>query len=231
MARNRKRAKERRNRRPQPSDAGVAVARGARDEHVSAPTPIEHATPDVDLAEAQLALGRPELTGDQTEEEIEAITEAEEREEELASYSSPIPGVLGATPHVVDGPDELEEESELDDAGGRGGGRRGRGGAGFGGGGDDGGGGFVPAGGGAEGGAVVPAGAAAPEAKTFIGSRLVNFLRASWRELHRVQWPDRRQVVQATGVVIGFVIAAGLFLGAADWVSQKLVNFILTGNH
>jgi preprotein translocase SecE subunit len=33
--------------------------------------------------------------------------------------------------------------------------------------------------------------------------------------------------MQATGVVIGFVIVAGLFLGAADWVSQQIVKFVL----
>jgi preprotein translocase subunit SecE len=57
--------------------------------------------------------------------------------------------------------------------------------------------------------------------------RLVRFLQGSWRELHRVQWPDRPQVVQATGVVIGFVIVAGVFLAGGDWVSQHIVNFIL----
>jgi preprotein translocase subunit SecE len=59
------------------------------------------------------------------------------------------------------------------------------------------------------------------------GARIVHFLQGSWRELQRVQWPDRRQVTQATGVVIGFVIVAGVFLGAADWVAQRLVNLIL----
>jgi preprotein translocase subunit SecE len=57
--------------------------------------------------------------------------------------------------------------------------------------------------------------------------RLVRFLQGSWRELHRVQWPDRPQVVQATGVVIGFVIVAGAFLAGGDWVAQHLVNFLL----
>ncbi len=33
--------------------------------------------------------------------------------------------------------------------------------------------------------------------------------------------------MQATGVVIGFVIVAAVFLGVADWVSQKLVTFVL----
>jgi preprotein translocase SecE subunit len=59
------------------------------------------------------------------------------------------------------------------------------------------------------------------------GNRFINFLRASWAELQRVQWPDRRQVAQATGVVLGFVIIAGLYLGLADWAAQKVVNFVI----
>jgi preprotein translocase SecE subunit len=58
-------------------------------------------------------------------------------------------------------------------------------------------------------------------------SRAVAFLRASWAELQRMQWPDRPQVFQATGVVLGFVVVAGLYLGGADWVAQKIVNLIL----
>ncbi|HEX3392809.1 MAG TPA: preprotein translocase subunit SecE [Solirubrobacteraceae bacterium] len=57
--------------------------------------------------------------------------------------------------------------------------------------------------------------------------RAIAFLRASWAELQRVQWPDRRHVTQATTVVIGFLVVAGVYLGAADWVAQKIVNFIL----
>jgi preprotein translocase subunit SecE len=62
---------------------------------------------------------------------------------------------------------------------------------------------------------------------THGGNRFVNFLRASWAELQRVQWPDRRQVAQATGVVLGFVIIAGLYLGLADWLAQRVVNFVI----
>jgi len=66
-------------------------------------------------------------------------------------------------------------------------------------------------------------------APTRGGNRVFNFLRASWAELQRVQWPDRRQTAQATGVVAGFVIVAGLYLGLADQVAAKLVDYIL--NH
>ena len=58
-------------------------------------------------------------------------------------------------------------------------------------------------------------------------SRFGNFLRASWAELQRVQWPDRRQVGQATAVVLGFVVVAGAFLGLADLVAERLVDLII----
>jgi preprotein translocase SecE subunit len=69
---------------------------------------------------------------------------------------------------------------------------------------------------------------ATPGAPTRRGpGRFIGFLKASWAELQRVQWPDRRQVAQATGVVIGFVIIAGLYLGVADWVAKQVVNAII----
>ena len=54
------------------------------------------------------------------------------------------------------------------------------------------------------------------------------FLRASWAELQRVQWPDRRQVGQATAVVLGFVVDRRAPTSA--WptrVAQQIVNFII----
>jgi preprotein translocase subunit SecE len=73
---------------------------------------------------------------------------------------------------------------------------------------------------------VVPAGT--PGAATRRGpGRFIGFLRASWAELQRVQWPDRRQVTQATAVVMGFVVVAGVYLGVADWVAKKIVDYII----
>jgi preprotein translocase SecE subunit len=66
----------------------------------------------------------------------------------------------------------------------------------------------------------------APPAKTG-GNRVTTFLRASWAELQRVQWPDRRQVGQATAVVLGFVVIAGGYLGLVDLLSSKLIDAIL----
>jgi preprotein translocase SecE subunit len=57
--------------------------------------------------------------------------------------------------------------------------------------------------------------------------RAADFIRASWNELKRVQWPDRRQVGQGTAVVVGFVVVAGLYLGALDAIWNPLIQKIL----
>jgi preprotein translocase subunit SecE len=193
VARNRKRRSDRRPSRPvdrATSQPGVATASGGRRDESS--DPVDRPTPDVELAEAQLAVGRPELADVHS-------GDAELAEEE----------------------DELEhEELEDEGAGADGGGRRGRGRSGGAESGSGGGDSF-------SGGELAPSPAAVPAARPGPVTRLIHFLQGSWRELHRVQWPDRRQVMQATGVVIGFVIVAGVYLGLADWVAGKVVPWIL----
>lgn len=99
-----------------------------------------------------------------------------------------------------------------------------------GGGGDRGGGGRrgveVSDGGGGRGDAEAAAGASHERSRAG-GSRFVNFLRACVAELGRVQWPDRRQVTQATGVVLGFVVIAGAYLGLLDAIWSRVVKVIL----
>ena len=81
--------------------------------------------------------------------------------------------------------------------------------------------------------AAAPGGAGAvrdvhPGQSTARGpARFGRFLKASWAELQRVQWPDRRQVGQATAVVLGFVVVAGTYLGVADQLAEKLVDLVL----
>jgi preprotein translocase subunit SecE len=73
-----------------------------------------------------------------------------------------------------------------------------------------------------------PGGGARPSGAPLRGgNRAVGFLGASWAELQRVQWPDRRQVTQATAVVLGFVAIAGVYLGLADYVAKEIVEFVL----
>jgi preprotein translocase subunit SecE len=57
--------------------------------------------------------------------------------------------------------------------------------------------------------------------------RLLAFLVAVWAELKRVQWPDRKQLTQLTGVVLFFVVIVGAYLGGLDAIFSKLIQAIL----
>jgi len=82
----------------------------------------------------------------------------------------------------------------------------------------------TPGGGGPGGGVSAEQASGAPIRK---GNRAIGFLRASWAELQRVQWPDRPQVFQATAVVLVFVAIAGAYLGLADFVAKEIVEAVL----
>ena len=57
--------------------------------------------------------------------------------------------------------------------------------------------------------------------------RVVQFLIACWAELQRVQWPNRQALVTLTGVVLGFVLIAGGYLGLLDAIFSEVIQAIL----
>jgi preprotein translocase subunit SecE len=57
--------------------------------------------------------------------------------------------------------------------------------------------------------------------------RVLTFFGHCVDELRRVQWPNRRQVGQATAVVLGFVVLAGGYLGLMDAIWRPIVNAII----
>ncbi|HEX6022093.1 MAG TPA: preprotein translocase subunit SecE [Solirubrobacter sp.] len=63
--------------------------------------------------------------------------------------------------------------------------------------------------------------------KKGLFGRAADFLRASYQELRRVQWPDRRQVGQGTAVTLGFVVVAGAYLGLLDAIWNPIIQAIL----
>jgi preprotein translocase subunit SecE len=70
-----------------------------------------------------------------------------------------------------------------------------------------------------------PARVAGPEERRH--GRVVSFLVAVWAELQRVQWPDRKTLTTLTGVVLGFVLVAGGYLGALDAIVSRVMESIL----
>lgn len=57
--------------------------------------------------------------------------------------------------------------------------------------------------------------------------RFVQFLIAVWAELQRVQWPDRQALITLTGVVLGFVLIAGGYLGLLDAIASRVIQAII----
>ena len=75
---------------------------------------------------------------------------------------------------------------------------------------------------GVRGGDTAPAG----EERRGLG-KVWHFFQNVWAELQRVQWPDRKQVTTLTGVVLGFVLIAGGYLGLLDAIFSRIIDNIL----
>lgn len=54
------------------------------------------------------------------------------------------------------------------------------------------------------------------------GKELVAFGRDAWREVKKVVWPSRKEAMQMTAYVFGFVIIMALFL----WMTDKTLEWV-----
>ena len=54
------------------------------------------------------------------------------------------------------------------------------------------------------------------------GKQLVAFGRDAWREVKKVVWPTRKEAVQMTLYVFGFVVIMALFL----WLTDKTLEWV-----
>jgi preprotein translocase subunit SecE len=59
------------------------------------------------------------------------------------------------------------------------------------------------------------------------GSGPLNFIRESWAELKKVEWPDRQTVISGTAVVIIACAIVGTYLWLNDRVWQYVVQHVL----
>jgi preprotein translocase subunit SecE len=55
-----------------------------------------------------------------------------------------------------------------------------------------------------------------------VGKQFVAFGRDSWREVKKVVWPARREAIQMTAYVFGFVVIMALFL----WFTDKTLEWV-----
>jgi len=64
---------------------------------------------------------------------------------------------------------------------------------------------------------------------TELPSRLWRYLREARAELRKVTWPDRRQTVVYTGVVIVSVVVVALVIWVVDAVLSEALKLLLFG--
>jgi preprotein translocase subunit SecE len=69
--------------------------------------------------------------------------------------------------------------------------------------------------------------AVVPVAPLHEQRRRGSFVRESWAELNKVEWPNRAQVIQGTIVVIIACAIVGAFLWGADQVLRPFVRDVL----
>jgi preprotein translocase subunit SecE len=74
-----------------------------------------------------------------------------------------------------------------------------------------------------------PTANAHPEPHREHHNRRFNFIRESWEELHKVEWPTQNQVVQGTVVVLVACIIVGFYLWGADQIFRRLVQQVFLG--
>ena len=55
------------------------------------------------------------------------------------------------------------------------------------------------------------------------GRELIAFGRDAWREVRKVVWPERKEAIQMTLYVFGFVVVMALFL----WLTDKALAWVL----
>ncbi|WP_280188013.1 preprotein translocase subunit SecE [Delftia sp. PS-11] len=56
-----------------------------------------------------------------------------------------------------------------------------------------------------------------------LGKRFVGFAQDAWREVKKVVWPTRKETMQMTLYVFGFVVIMALFL----WFTDKTLEWVL----
>ena len=66
---------------------------------------------------------------------------------------------------------------------------------------------------------------AAPERER---GAVASFFSSVWKELQKVQWPDRDTLVQASAVTLIFVAVAAAYLGVLDAIFTRLVDLLIT---
>lgn len=60
-----------------------------------------------------------------------------------------------------------------------------------------------------------------------MSNRLINYFKESVKELKKVSWPSKQQVIQHTVLVIVASLVVAAFLGIVDFILTKVLQIVI----
>lgn len=62
---------------------------------------------------------------------------------------------------------------------------------------------------------------------TFLPTKIGKAFRNMWRELKKVTWPSRKDLLQYTLIVLAFMAFMGTVIGLLDFGASKLIRLLI----
>jgi preprotein translocase subunit SecE len=59
-------------------------------------------------------------------------------------------------------------------------------------------------------------------------NKIINFLKEAWLEAKKVNWPNQKEVLRKTLLVIGVSVALAIFLGGIDFLLTRILDWAMT---
>jgi len=63
--------------------------------------------------------------------------------------------------------------------------------------------------------------------KQKMGNPISRYLKGAIQELRKVTWPSKKETWKKSWIVIWFSLGFAIFLGAADYVLNKVIEYIV----
>lgn len=64
---------------------------------------------------------------------------------------------------------------------------------------------------------------------TLPKTSFIDFVRGVWIELrHKVKWPTRKELIQDSSIVVGFLVFWTIYVGGWDFLFAQLLKLVLS---
>ena len=64
------------------------------------------------------------------------------------------------------------------------------------------------------------------EARVGFFIKIINFFKEAWRELKKVSWPSKKEVINSTIIVLVCIVLVTILILGVDWAAEKLADLV-----